>query len=88
MNVARWFMDAADPHTVASLIAPGRDVLIQMALLDMIIPNDYTTLLEQLAEVPRRDYLAEHAFLVIPVEPEYLRGTSELADFLAGSLHP
>jgi hypothetical protein len=32
--------------------------------------------------------VAEHAFLVIPVEPEYLRGTNEMARFLAGEWRP
>jgi hypothetical protein len=53
-----------------------------MALLDIIIPNEYTLKLEELAEVPRRDYLAEHAFLCIPVEPEYLRGVYEMAGYI------
>jgi pimeloyl-ACP methyl ester carboxylesterase len=88
MNVARWFMDAADPQGVAHRLTDNRDVLIQMALLDFIIPNDFTRKLEELSGAPRRDYVAEHAFVVIPIEPEYLRGTRELASFLAGELNP
>jgi hypothetical protein len=37
---------------------------------------------------PGKDYLAEHAFLVIPVEPAYLRGTRELARCLASGELP
>lgn len=88
MNVARWFMDSTDPHSVAHRMMDGREVLLQMATLDFIIPNEYTRKLEDLTGAPRRDYVAEHAFLVIPVEPEYLRGTGEMARFLAGELTP
>lgn len=86
MNVARWFMDATDPMSVAHRMLDGREVLLQMAMLDFIIPNDYTKKLEQASGAPRRDYLAEHAFIVIPIEPEYLRGLGDLARFLDGAL--
>ena len=76
LNVARWFMDAADPASFAGDLMVGRDVLLQMATLDFIIPNAYTETLEALSGARRRDYIAEHGFLVIPVEPEYWRGTS------------
>jgi hypothetical protein len=59
-----------------------------MATLDFVIPNTSTKHLASHAGVPRRDYVAEHAFLVIPVEPAYPAGTSDAADFLAGSLKP
>jgi dienelactone hydrolase len=88
MNVARWFMDAVDPQNVAHRLTEGRDVLIQMATLDFIIPNEYTLLLEELSGAPRRDYVGEHAFLAIPIEPAYLPGVNDLADFLAGELTP
>jgi pimeloyl-ACP methyl ester carboxylesterase len=94
MNVARWIMDACDPASFAGRLldrpgGPGpRRVLLQMATLDFIIPNDYTRVLEELSGAPRRDYLAEHGFLVIPVEPEYLRGSADLAKFLTGELEP
>jgi pimeloyl-ACP methyl ester carboxylesterase len=92
LNVARWFMDAADPASFADRLMHGRggprDVMIQMATLDFIIPNDYTRKLEALSGAPRRDYIAEHAFLVIPIEPEYLRGANELASFFSGELAP
>jgi hypothetical protein len=90
LNVARWFMDTVDPASFASrLVAnpdgPGpRRVLLQMATLDFIIPNTYTETLERLSGARRRDYVAEHGFLVIPVEPEYWRGTADLAKFLTG----
>lgn len=93
MNVARWFMDCADPASFATTLLhpPGgatRGVLIQMATLDFIIPNTSTKKLEALSGAPRRDYIAEHAFLVIPVEPEFLRGTNDLASYLSGELNP
>ena len=59
-----------------------------MATLDMIIPNDNTKTLQTVTKAPRRDYVAEHAFLTIPIEPEYFRGTRDLADFLSGELVP
>jgi hypothetical protein len=88
LDVARWFMDATDPASVATSMLENREVLIQMATLDFIIPNEFTRKLADLTGAPRRDYLAEHGFLVIPIEPEYLRGTRELAAFLAGELQP
>ncbi|MCB9564556.1 MAG: hypothetical protein H6708_29580 [Kofleriaceae bacterium] len=87
-NVARWFMDSADPASFAASLMEHRDVLLQMATLDFIIPNAYTETLERLSGAPRRDYVAEHGFLVIPIEPEYLRGTTEMARFLAGEWRP
>jgi hypothetical protein len=88
MNVARWFMDAVDPQGVADRLLEDRAVLIQMALLDFIIPNPYTELLGLLSGAPRLDYMAEHAFLAVPIEPAYLAGQNDLADFLAGELSP
>jgi hypothetical protein len=85
--VAKWFMDKVDPQHYGELIAK-RPVMLQMATLDMIIPNDNTKVLEQVTHAPRRDYVAEHAFLTIPIEPEYLRGTRDLANFLSGELQP
>jgi len=88
MNVARWFLDSVDPDNVAPLLGAGKHVMIQMATQDQIIPNVYTSRLAQLASVPRRDYASGHAFLVIPIDQEFARGTSELAGFLAGSFQP
>jgi hypothetical protein len=76
-----------DPQNLGESIG-ARDLMIQMATLDFIIPNDFTRTLERVTGAPRRDYTAEHAFLVIPVEPEFGRGGRELAAFLAGELNP
>ncbi len=98
INIARWFTDAVDPLNVAQYLLseqlpgaegpPERAVMIQMATLDFIIPNNSTEYLAEVAKVPRRDYTGEHAFLVIPVEPAYLGGVRDAADFLAGKLDP
>lgn len=87
LNLARLIVDAIDPQSVVQQLH-GREVLVQMATLDAIIPNATTEALVKIAGIAKRDYVAEHAFLVIPIEPEYLRGVSELADFLAGKLKP
>ena len=77
----------ADPHTfVHRLLERGRKVLVQKATLDFIIPNEFTDKLVQVAKVPMRDYVAEHAFIVIPFEPAYIPGVIDLADFLAGEI--
>jgi hypothetical protein len=86
-DVARWFVDAVDPQNVAAKTG-DRALFIQMATLDFIIPNWTTQLLERLTKAPHHDYIAEHAFLVVPIEPEFGRGGSELAAFLAGELQP
>jgi hypothetical protein len=83
LTVAKWFMDAVDPQHLGD-ITGNRSLLIQMATLDFIIPNDNTKILESVTHAPRRDYIAEHGFLTIPVEPEYFRGVRDLAKFLAG----
>ena len=88
MNVARWIMDGADPHSFVSTLGEGREVMVQMATLDFIIPNEFTEKLVKLADVPKVDYLAEHAFIVLPFEPAYLFGVSNLAGFLAGEYKP
>jgi len=88
-NIARWIVDRVDPQSVAHRFRESdRPVMIQMALADFIIPNTYTQTLERLSGAPRRDYVGEHAFLVIPIEPAYLRGTLEMAGFLAGDFNP
>ena len=96
LHLAKWFVDGIDPLNVARYLMksplPGqgttnsRQVLVQMATLDFIIPNTFTKQLATLAGARRKDYLAEHAFLVIPVEPAYLPGGRDAADFLAGKL--
>lgn len=89
ISVAKWFMDAVDPqHLGPVIMAKSRAVLLQMATLDLIIPNANTKVLEAVTHAPRRDYIAEHAFLTIPIEPEFLRGTRDLANFLGGELQP
>ncbi len=87
MNVARWFMDSADPQMFATELGE-HDAMIQMATLDFIIPNTYTKKLEALSGLPRRDYIGEHAFVVVPIEPAYLRGTLDMARFISGDLIP
>jgi hypothetical protein len=84
-NVARWIMDAADPQSVAHLLQ-GRKGMIQMALLDIIITNPYTQKLQALSGLPLLEYVAEHAFLVIPLEQ--IAGAIDMRDFMAGELNP
>jgi pimeloyl-ACP methyl ester carboxylesterase len=87
LNVARWFTDAVDPHSLAHLYAQDdRKALIQMATLDFIIPNPFTIILQELSGLPMREYLAEHGFLTIPIEPAFLAGIIDMADFLAGEI--
>ncbi len=83
LAVAGWVMDAVDPQHLGEA-AGARELLIQMALLDFIIPNDSTKELESVTGAIRRDYVAEHGFIAIPVEPEYLRGCNDMAKFLDG----
>lgn len=87
LNLARMIVDAVDPQSVAGNMK-GRPVMLQMATLDLIIPNAFTELLSRISGAPKRDYVAEHAFIVIPVEPAFMRGQSDLADYLAGKLVP
>jgi dienelactone hydrolase len=87
LDVARWFSDAVDPQNLAAATG-ARALFIQKATLDVIIPNWTTELLEAGTGARHRDYLAEHAFLVVPIEPEFGRGQSELAGFLAGQFAP
>jgi dienelactone hydrolase len=87
LDVARWFVDAVDPQNLGPATG-ARELFLQMATLDFIIPNAYTETLEAVTGAPRRDYLAEHGFLVIPIEPAYLPGTSDLAEFLETGVTP
>ncbi len=85
LDIARWIVDAVDPASFAHLKREdGRKFLIQMATLDIIIPNWTTIKLGELSGVPRRDYLTEHAFLCIPLDPFYLPGVIDATDFIAG----
>jgi dienelactone hydrolase len=86
-NVARWFMDAVDPMHLGE-VTGARALLLQMATLDFIIPNTATKVLEEVTGAPRRDYVAEHGFLALPIEPEYARGTRDMAKFLNGEVLP
>lgn len=98
LNIAHWVVDGVDPINVARNLvdepipgAPmpaGRDAIIQMATLDFIIPNVATGMLAEEAGVPKVDYLAEHGFITIPIEPAYLPGVSDAAGFLDGSWQP
>ncbi len=87
LDVARWIVDAVDPQNLGAATG-DRALMLQMGTLDFIIPNAYTRTLERVTGAPRRDYVAEHAFLVIPIEPEFGRGGRELAGFLDGSFTP
>jgi hypothetical protein len=83
ITVAKWFMDRVDPQHYGD-VTGARSLLLQMAKLDFIIPNDNTRILETVTGAPRRDYIAEHAFLTMPLEPEYFRGVADMAKFLNG----
>jgi hypothetical protein len=89
LNVARWIMDGVDPATIGRLKADDdREFMIQLATLDFIIPNWTTRKLGALADVPIVEYIAEHAFLCVPVEPAYVFGGPDAADFLIGEFEP
>ncbi len=83
LEVARWIMDAIDPQHLGPETG-ARNLLIQMATLDFIIPNSSTKELQDVTHAPRRDYIAEHGFITIPLEPEYYRGVDDLSKFLNG----
>ncbi|MBI4508856.1 MAG: hypothetical protein HY698_04420 [Deltaproteobacteria bacterium] len=87
LNVGRWFMDSVDPQSVAHLLK-GRNTLVQMALLDEVIPNPFTVNLAKLGGIAKRDYLAEHIFLILPLELEYFRATGDIRDFLTSGTSP
>lgn len=98
LNVARWIMDPIDPQSFApyllrksfdtGLPLRERTALIQMATLDFIITNPYTERLEALSGIRRVNYIAEHAFIVVPVEPAFLRGTRDMAQVLGRGTLP
>jgi hypothetical protein len=83
LAVASWIMDAIDPLHLGPETG-RRALLLQMATLDFIIPNAQTQELQTVTGAPRRDYIAEHGFITIPIEPEYARGANDLAKFLNG----
>jgi hypothetical protein len=88
MNVARWLMDGIDPASFAPTLVGrsgiARRVFVQLATLDLIVPNAYTEKLATLAGAQLKRYVAEHGFLVIPGEPEYFRGKGDVAEFFFG----
>ncbi len=98
LDVARWIMDAVDPQSFAQYILqerveggatpPERTVLVQLATLDAVIPNPKTELLVELGALPLERYIAEHAFLVVPIEPAFLRGTRDVARVLGRGMLP
>lgn len=69
LNVARWLVDAVDPHSVAHALAlDERPVLLQMDRGDIVIPNRTTEVLRRVSGRPMRVYpSALHGDLVIPV---------------------
>ena len=67
---------------------PDRKVIIQMATLDTIIPNDNTLAISERGEIPRYDYPASHGFIVIPVEPSYLPGHWDAESVLTEGVLP
>ncbi len=98
-NIAHWMFDGVDPINVArhlvhepiagvAMPAGGREVLVQMATLDFIIPEEATLRLVEEANVPMEDYFGGHAFIVLPLEPAYLAGIGDAADFLEGTWAP
>ncbi len=87
LAVAGWILDAVDPQHLGDETG-ARALLIQMATLDFIIPNSSTKELQAVTGAQRRDYIAEHGFIAIPFEPEYLRGCTDLAKFLNGEALP
>ena len=84
LAAGHWITDGVDPQSFADKLQDGHGIMVQMATLDTVIPNQFTRLLADLADVPRRDYIASHAFLNLPLEPEYWRGTNDMANFIAG----
>ncbi len=98
MMIARWLADPVDPQTFARYLLkenfntgeamPDRKVIIQMATLDTIIPNDNTLAISERGDIPRYDYPASHGFIVIPVEPSYLPGHWDAESVLTEGVLP
>jgi hypothetical protein len=86
LDVARWLVDAVDPHSVGHLYAlDERPALIQMGRGDIVIPNRTTEVLERVSGLPVRSYPSPlHADLVVPgIGDAMLR---DAAAFLAGAI--
>ena len=97
MLIAGWMLDAVDPQSYTPYLKKRsfdtelpleRDVIIQMATFDNVIPNSNTRVLSDLSGVPLYEYPASHAFLVVPVEPAYPFGMSDLSDMLTEGVYP
>ena len=97
MLIAGWMLDAVDPQSYTPYLKKrsfddeqplARDVIIQMATFDNVIPNSNTQVLSDLSGVPLYEYPASHAFLVVPVEPAYPFGMSDLSDMLTEGVYP
>lgn len=96
--IARWIADPVDPQIYAQYLKnenfdtgeamPDRQVMVQMANFDTIIPNDNTLAISDRGNVPRYDYPASHAFIVIPVEPAYLPGLLDAGRLLTQGIFP
>jgi hypothetical protein len=94
MNVARWLIDAVDPHTVAHVYRTnGRHALIQMdsgelpgiSKGDFVIPNRTTRILQRVSGLPMREYpSAMHGDLVIPLLGDQM--LTDMAAYLAGEI--
>lgn len=66
LNVARWLIDSIDPHTLGPYLT-HRQVLLQMARSDIVIPNRTTDTLQRVSALPRRTFLSPlHLDLVVP----------------------
>ena len=83
-----WSMDAVDPGERRRQAHRARDVFLQMATLDESSRTRTPSCLQAISGAPRRDYVAEHAFLVDPSRARVPAGQADMADFLAGKLMP
>ena len=97
MIIAGWMLDSIDPQTYTPYLLNRnfdteepleRDVMIQMATFDTVIPNPNTEVLSRLSGVPMYTYPASHAFLVVPVEPAYLPGMNDLSKLITEGEYP
>ena len=97
MIIADWMLDSIDPQTYTPYLLNRnfdteepleRDVMIQMATFDTVIPNPNTEVLSRLSGVPMYTYPASHAFLVVPVEPAYLPGMNDLSKLITEGEYP
>jgi hypothetical protein len=81
LDVARWLMDAVDPHSLAGTLGK-RQVLLQMGQGDIVIPNRVTERLRRASALPMKTYLSPfHGDLVMPVVGDAM--LEDLVSFLA-----